>query len=89
MANLIRADLFGAVLSKANLSGANLGGANLGGADLGGAVLSGAKNLTWEQVSVAIIDDETRLPTEIEENNKDELKAMREKTVAVDSTEGP
>ena len=41
-ANLSEADLYGANLSRANLSEADLYGANLSGADLSGANLSGA-----------------------------------------------
>jgi hypothetical protein len=51
-ANLSRADLFGANLSRANLSRANLFGANLFGADLFGANLSGA-NLSGADLSGA------------------------------------
>lgn len=79
-ANLNGAILQNAILMWANFSGAILSGANLRSAFLHGADLREAKMLTWEQVSTAIIDDETKLPPEIENQHKDELKAMREKT---------
>jgi hypothetical protein len=89
-ANISSANLFGAFLVGANLSDANLFGANLVGvlllganlsnANLRGADLSVAPDLTWGQVSTAIIDDKTKLPPEIENQHKDKLKAMREKT---------
>ncbi|MBL8191833.1 MAG: pentapeptide repeat-containing protein [Acidobacteria bacterium] len=80
MADLREADLRRADLREAILSEADLQGVNLGRADLSRADLSEAKNLTWEQLSKAIIDNETKLPPEIEDQHKDELKAMREKT---------
>ena len=71
-----RTDLSGASLRDANLSGADatnaifrgadFAGANLAGTVLNGADLSGAKNLTAEQLSVAIIDDKTVLPDYID-----------------------
>jgi len=89
------AKLGGAKLGGANLSGANLYGANLGGAyfgeadliwgyfgrtNLGGADLSEAHNLTWQNVSQSIVDDETKLPIEMEIQHIDELRVMREQT---------
>ena len=77
-ANLSVANLFGARLQNTNLKNANLkdatlvgawlGGADLTGADLQGAVLSGAylktaKGLTTEQLSGAICDASTELPS--------------------------
>jgi uncharacterized protein YjbI with pentapeptide repeats len=79
-ADLIGANLFVARLNEANLSGARLIEANLSGADLSAADLSKARDLTWEQVSQAIIDDYTKLPVEIESQHKDELRSMREET---------
>lgn len=89
-ATLGRADLSGAYLFGANLREANLNRATLNRATLSKATLSkaylseayldDARNLTWEQISDATIDNETRLPPEIENQYKDELKAMREKT---------
>jgi uncharacterized protein YjbI with pentapeptide repeats len=68
-AKLQRADLRGADLTKANLRGATLaawlGGANLDGAELQGADLTEADGLTWEQVSVAVRDADTRLPAHL------------------------
>ena len=60
-ANLSRADASGAVFRNADFAGALLNGAILRDADLTGAV-----NLTEEQLAVAIIDDETRLPAYID-----------------------
>ena len=79
-ANLLQAILFNANLSDAKLSDADLSYADLRGAALFNAKLSESKFLTWEQVSTAIIDDETKLPPEIESQHKDELKVMRKKT---------
>jgi uncharacterized protein YjbI with pentapeptide repeats len=74
-------DLHGAFVRRTDLSGASLRGANmtkvdatkavfqgalLDGAILRGADLTGAKNLTLEQLSSAIIDDQTALPTYID-----------------------
>ncbi|MBF0497364.1 MAG: pentapeptide repeat-containing protein, partial [Deltaproteobacteria bacterium] len=47
----------------AYLSGANLNRANLSGTDLSGADLRGAKNWTSCQLSIAIINEKTKLPT--------------------------
>lgn len=81
-ANLIEANLRKVVLSKADLFETYLYKADLMDADLRKADLSKvrARNLTWEQISNTIIDDETILPMEIENQHKEELKAMREKT---------
>jgi hypothetical protein len=79
-ANLNGANLNGANLKRVSLEWADLGGANLNGAYLFSANLRSAVNLTWEQISQAIIDDETKLPDKIENTHKDELRAMREKT---------
>ncbi len=72
--------LNGAFLDRANLRGANLNGADVRGAYFRGADLRETMDLTWEQISTAKIDDYTKLPPEIENQHKDELKAMREKT---------
>ena len=71
-----RTDLSGASLRGANMTkldatnavfrGADFEGALLDGAILRGADLAGAKNLTLEQLSSAIIDDRTALPTYID-----------------------
>jgi uncharacterized protein YjbI with pentapeptide repeats len=71
-----RTDLSGASLRGANMSkvdatnanfrGADFEGALLNGAILRGADLTGAKNLTIEQLSSAVIDGETILPTYID-----------------------
>jgi uncharacterized protein YjbI with pentapeptide repeats len=71
-----RTDLSGASLRDANMSGADasnaifrdadFAGAILHGTVLRGADLTGAKNLTLEQLSEAIIDDETILPDYID-----------------------
>jgi uncharacterized protein YjbI with pentapeptide repeats len=65
-----RADLSGAVLNDANLgrailTGANLRGAILAGANLGGATLTDVRELTKEQIGVAIVDSETILPARL------------------------
>ena len=71
-----RADLSGASLRDANMAGADATNAILRGADLDNAVLRGtilrgadltdAKNLTIEQLSEAILDDDTILPSYID-----------------------
>jgi uncharacterized protein YjbI with pentapeptide repeats len=71
-----RTDLSGASLQGANMTkvdatnasfrGADFEGARLKGAILRGADLTGAKNLTLEQLSSAIIDDQTALPAYID-----------------------
>jgi uncharacterized protein YjbI with pentapeptide repeats len=71
-----RTDLSGASLRGANLTGADATNASFRGADFEGALLkgtilrgadlSGAKNLTIEQLSSAILDDRTILPSYID-----------------------
>jgi uncharacterized protein YjbI with pentapeptide repeats len=71
-----RTDLSGASLRGANMTkvdatnavfrGADFEGALLDGAILRGADLTGAKNLTLEQLSSAIVDDQTVLPSYID-----------------------
>jgi uncharacterized protein YjbI with pentapeptide repeats len=71
-----RTDLSGASLRGANMTkvdatnaifrGADFEGALLDGAILTGADLTGAKNLTLEQLSHAVIDSRTALPTYID-----------------------
>ena len=71
-ADLTGADLRGADLRKAGLHGANLTGAQLAGADLIGADLWGARlagadlttvrGLTQDQVDIACVDEDTKLP---------------------------
>ncbi len=79
-----RTDLSGASLRYANLSGADatnaifrgadFAGANLAGTVLCGADLSEAKNLTVEQLAVAVIDEKTVLPSYIDRTR---LKSSR------------
>src|SRR5882757_4214408 len=71
-----RTDLSGASIRDANMTkvdatnaifrGADFEGALLDGAILRGADLTGARNLTLEQLSSAVIDDQTALPTYID-----------------------
>jgi uncharacterized protein YjbI with pentapeptide repeats len=71
-----RTDLSGASLRGANMAGADATNAILRGADFSNAVLRGtilrgadltdAKNLTIDQLSEAIIDDDTLLPSYID-----------------------
>jgi uncharacterized protein YjbI with pentapeptide repeats len=71
-----RVDLSGTSLREANLAGADASnavfrdadfeGALLTGTILRGADLTGAKNLTLEQLSEAIVDDSTILPSYID-----------------------
>ena len=60
--DLENANLAGADLSEAKLRGVNFNNANLKGTILRGADLREARNLTWKQLSEAVIDDSTRLP---------------------------
>lgn len=69
--NLSHADLTRANLSHADLTGADLRGANLAGAILMGTILRGAdlsdvKNLTKQQLAVAVVDDTTILPADLQ-----------------------
>jgi uncharacterized protein YjbI with pentapeptide repeats len=64
-ANLTRANLSHADLSGANLRGANLAEAILTGTILRGADLSEVRNLTKEQLAVAVVDDTTILPSDL------------------------
>ena len=61
-ANLERANLSHADATNANFRGANFKDANLTGTILRGADLREARNLTWEQLESAIIDEATLLP---------------------------
>ena len=60
--HLERAILWAAHLEQATLWGSHLDGADLWGANLQGANLAHATGLTTEQIAVALIDEETRLP---------------------------
>jgi uncharacterized protein YjbI with pentapeptide repeats len=60
-ANMSQADATNAIFRDADFQGALLRGTILRGADL-----TGAKNLTVEQLSEAIIDDHTILPSYID-----------------------
>jgi pentapeptide repeat protein len=62
-ADLSGANLYGADLYGANLYGADLYGADLRGADLYGADLRGADGLTQTQITVAHVDEWTKLST--------------------------
>lgn len=70
--DLSNADLEGANLAGADATNASFRGANLKDAKLKGAILRGADlrdvaNLTWEQLSEAIIDQTTKLPDYLEQ----------------------
>jgi uncharacterized protein YjbI with pentapeptide repeats len=69
--NLSRANLTSANLSHADLTGADLRGANMAGTILTRTILRGAdlrdvKNLTKEQLAVAVVDDTTILPRDLQ-----------------------
>lgn len=69
--NLSHANLTRANLSHADLTGADLRGANLAGTILTGTILRGADlrdaiNLTKEQLAAAVVDDATRLPSDLQ-----------------------
>jgi uncharacterized protein YjbI with pentapeptide repeats len=60
--DLQNANLADADLSDAKLRGVDFSNANLKGTILRGADLREARNLTWQQLSEAVIDASTRLP---------------------------
>ena len=62
-ADLERANLTAADLTNASLVGANMRGTVLKGTILKGADLTNVKNLTLLQLSEAITDEATRLPS--------------------------
>lgn len=64
-ANLTEANLSRADCSFVDFRGANFKDACLKGTILKGADLRGAKNLTREQLALAVIDDSTLLPDEL------------------------
>jgi uncharacterized protein YjbI with pentapeptide repeats len=66
-ANLSRADLSQADLSEANLSRADLSGADLNGANLSGTNMTDVKDITREQISLALLCN-TQLSKEIEQD---------------------
>jgi hypothetical protein len=81
---LARANLNGVQLLNANLhdvylSGENFSGTSFDDTDLTGADLDGVRNLTFEQLKVAIIDENTVLPDYLE-NHKVELLDISKKT---------
>jgi uncharacterized protein YjbI with pentapeptide repeats len=67
VADLMCANLKGADLRGADLWMSDLKDANLEGADLRGANLSEATNLTRVQLASAITDEETVLPSDLDE----------------------
>lgn len=66
-ANLANANFAGADCTAVNFRGANLRGTNLKGTILRGADLTDVRNLTWEQLAEAVIDETTRLPAYLHE----------------------
>jgi uncharacterized protein YjbI with pentapeptide repeats len=62
MSNLNGADLSGANLKRANLVGARLIGVDLERTDLSGADLRTAEDLTQEQLTESLGDENTQLP---------------------------
>jgi Pentapeptide repeats (8 copies) len=78
---LVRADLRFARFSYSDTKegeGADFSGANLEKANLRGTDLSKVKNLTWEQIDSAIIDEDTKLPPEFEEKKQKRLNKLHE-----------
>ena len=61
-ANLVGANLSYADCTNVNFRGANLKDALLEGTILRGADLTGARNLTREQIALAVVDERTLLP---------------------------
>ncbi|HSQ51958.1 MAG TPA: pentapeptide repeat-containing protein [Nitrospiraceae bacterium] len=64
-ANLQEANLRGATLSGANLTGAQLDKADLRRAILHGANLASVSGLTQAQLDTACVDEQTKLPAEL------------------------
>jgi uncharacterized protein YjbI with pentapeptide repeats len=64
-ARVRRTNLSHTNLTGANLSHADLSGADLRGANLAGAILTGVVNLTKQQLAGAVIDESTKLPSEL------------------------
>lgn len=64
--NLHRANLYQANLSRTNLMGADLCDANFCEVKLEGAILTGAKNVSAQQLKMALGDRTTRLPDDLE-----------------------
>jgi uncharacterized protein YjbI with pentapeptide repeats len=94
-AHLVEANLAGANLSDANLSGASLSDANLDSTQLSGAILYNARlndsrleraylreaiDLTLEQIESAWINEQTRLPEELEKVKPEILERQRLRT---------
>lgn len=78
-ANLTNANLENANLKRVNFQAANLQGANLQGAylryaDFGNVNLSNCKGLTFEQLSEAIINGATSLPSHLERHRAELLE---------------
>lgn len=79
--DLSNTDLESADFTDTDFTGANLRGVNLRNAKLKGAVLRGAdlreaENLTWDQLSEAVIDESTALPAHLAANaGRDRSKA--------------
>ena len=80
---LVGADLSKSILPVVDLSDTKLSFADLSGADLSGANLSGAdlsvelENFTFEQLSNAIINENTALPSDLESRKADLLEISK------------
>jgi uncharacterized protein YjbI with pentapeptide repeats len=82
-----RTDLSGTNLANANFSGADCTGVNFRGANFRGAVLKGtilrgadladAKNLSWEQLAEAVMDETTVLPAYLHDRAASSASANR------------
>ncbi|MBX3321199.1 MAG: pentapeptide repeat-containing protein, partial [Nitrospira sp.] len=64
-ANLQEANLQNAIFEGADLSGARLDSADLQRANLKGAILSSVTGLTQTQLDSACVDDQTKLPVNL------------------------
>jgi uncharacterized protein YjbI with pentapeptide repeats len=73
-ADLSGANLTGADLAYVDLPGTNLTGADLTYANLSGVILRETADLTFELLSVAIIDEDTVLPDELLDRRNELLK---------------
>jgi uncharacterized protein YjbI with pentapeptide repeats len=103
-AHLVEANLAGANLSDANLSGASLSDANLDSTQLSGAILYNARlndsrleraylreaiDLTLEQIESAWINEQTRLPEDLEKVKPEILERQRLRTINEMATFSP
>lgn len=82
--NSSETDFSGSELSLTDLSGADLRDAKFKSAELRGADFTDAKNLTFEQLAEAHIDENTRLPDYLEDRKAELLEISRKNPLEED-----